>query len=158
MLIVVGFWAVPKYAISCTSCKWKGTKRRYESDFCFGTFANPSKISVSNWTNFSFLSPFCPHQYLQIARKLPSYGSIKFSNAITDFPCANSRVNISIGNKELSIQTTTVDGKCQETKFKITRMRCWRVTTNYNVSIFWIYLHEWCIKSNTNLKTILNIF
>lgn len=75
-------------------------------------------------------------QYLQIARKLPSYGSIKFSNATADYPRANSLVNILIGNKELLIQTTTNDGKCQETKFKITRMRCWRVTTNYNVSSF----------------------
>lgn len=73
-------------------------------------------------------------QYLQIARKLPSYGSIKFSNASADYPRANSLANILIGNKELSIQTNTIDGKCQETKFKITRMRCWRVTTNYNVS------------------------
>ncbi|XP_055321009.1 sorting nexin-17 [Sitodiplosis mosellana] len=71
-------------------------------------------------------------EYLQIARKLPSYGSIKFSNATADYPYVNNLVNILIGNKELSIQSTTNDGKCQETKFKITRMRCWRVTTNYN--------------------------
>lgn len=95
-------------------------------------------------------------QYLQIARKLPSYGSIKFSNATADYPRANSLVNILIGNKELSIQTTTNDGKCQETKFKITRMRCWRVTTNYNVSsfvlhslsptLFFHYLSKFCGK------------
>lgn len=95
-------------------------------------------------------------QYLQIARKLPSYGCIKFTNATADYPRPNSLVNILIGNKELSIQTTTTDGKCQETTFKITRMRCWRITTNYNVclnanflristvlvyNIFWIIIH-----------------
>lgn len=38
-----------------------------------------------------------------------------------------------IGNKELCIRTN-LGNKIQETKFKVTRMRCWRVTTNYNVS------------------------
>lgn len=97
--------------------------------------ANKKDVSLTtnvsiHYTNYD-LNAF---QYLQIARKLPSYGSLKFSNVITDFPCANSVVNILIGNKELSIQSIN-DDKCQETKFKITRMRCWRVTTNYNVSI-----------------------
>lgn len=40
---------------------------------------------------------------------------------------------ILIGNKELCIRTN-LGNKIQETRFKVTRMRCWRVTTNYNVS------------------------
>lgn len=69
-----------------------------------------------------------------MARKLPSYGSIQFCHASVDYPKANNNVNIIIGNKELAIQTVSQDGNYHETKFKITRMRCWRVTTNYSVS------------------------
>lgn len=72
-------------------------------------------------------------QYLQIAKRLPSYGSIKFSNATVDYPKGNTLANILIGNKELCIQTMNNNEKCQETKFRITRMRCWRFSTNYNV-------------------------
>lgn len=70
-------------------------------------------------------------EYLEIARKLPSYGTIQFSNAIADYPEPNTLATIVIGNKELSIRTT-VGLKIQETKFKVTRMRCWRVTTIHN--------------------------
>ncbi|XP_037032551.1 sorting nexin-17 [Bradysia coprophila] len=70
-------------------------------------------------------------EYLEIAKGLPSYGCIKFSNAIVDYPNANETAFILIGNKELCIRTN-LGNKIQETKFKVTRMRCWRVTTNYN--------------------------
>uniref|UniRef100_A0A0K8TSY8 Putative sorting nexin n=1 Tax=Tabanus bromius TaxID=304241 RepID=A0A0K8TSY8_TABBR len=69
--------------------------------------------------------------YLELARKLPSYGCIQFSNAIVDYPEPNTVAVIVIGNKELSIRTT-LGVKIQETKFKVTRMRCWRVTTIHN--------------------------
>lgn len=49
------------------------------------------------------------------------------------FPNSQPRF-ILIGNKELCIRTN-LGNKIQETKFKVTRMRCWRVTTNYNVSL-----------------------
>ncbi|XP_037915888.1 sorting nexin-17 isoform X2 [Hermetia illucens] len=70
-------------------------------------------------------------EYLEIARKLPSYGTIQFSNAVVDYPEPNTVATIVIGNKELSIRTN-VGMKIQETKFKVTRMRCWRVTTIHN--------------------------
>lgn len=100
---------------------------------------NKKEVSIKRderwiWLQFLLVGLLVHLQYLQIARKLPSYGCIKFSNATADYPRPNSLVHILIGNKELSIQTTTTDGKCQETTFKITRMRCWRITTNYNVS------------------------
>lgn len=72
---------------------------------------------------------------MELARNLPSYGCIQFCDAIVDYPTENERAVIIIGNKELSIRTA-IGTKIQETKFKVTRMRCWRVTTNYNVSIF----------------------
>lgn len=102
-------------------------------DFFYFSYQLSNKFHWTNQLWYFFSSSL---QYLQIARKLPSYGSIKFSNATADYPYVNNLVNILIGNKELSIQSTTNDGKYQETKFKITRMRCWRVTTNYNVRFF----------------------
>lgn len=68
------------------------------------------------------------HEYINIVRNLPSFGCIQFSNVICDFPDDNTTVTIIIGNQELGIRTA--NGKTiQETKFRVTRMRCWRVTT-----------------------------
>lgn len=75
-----------------------------------------------------------PFQYLEIARNLPSYGCLKFSNAIVDYPKPRTLANILIGNKELKIHSQ-LDDHHQESRFKVTRMRCWRVTTNYNVRL-----------------------
>lgn len=70
---------------------------------------------------------------MEIAKALPSYGCVKFTNCLVDYPKPNELSSILVGNKELSIQTIHGE-KCQETKFKVIRMRCWRVTTNYGVS------------------------
>lgn len=68
------------------------------------------------------------HEYMNIIRNLPSYGCIQFSNVHCDFPEPNTIATIIIGNQELGIRTAA--GKTiQETKFRVTRMRCWRVTT-----------------------------
>lgn len=69
--------------------------------------------------------------YMKIVSNLPSYGCIQFSNVISDYPDDNQKVTIIVGNKELGIRTL-VGKKIQETKFKVTRMRCWRVTTIMN--------------------------
>lgn len=70
-------------------------------------------------------------EYLDICRNLPSYGCIQFSNVICDFPEPDSVATIIIGNQELGIRTV-VGKTVQETKFRVTRMRCWRVTTITN--------------------------
>lgn len=70
-------------------------------------------------------------EYMKVVRNLPSYGCIQFSNVLCDFPESNTIATVIIGNQELGIRTT--DGKTiQETKFRVTRMRCWRVTTIIN--------------------------
>lgn len=69
-------------------------------------------------------------EYLNIVRNLPSYGCIQFSNVLCDFPEATV-ATIIIGNQELGIRTV-VGKTIQETKFRVTRMRCWRVTTVVN--------------------------
>lgn len=73
-------------------------------------------------------------EYLDIARSLPSYGCVQFPPAIVDYPEPNTISTVVIGNRELSLRTAH-GKKIQETKFKVTRMRCWRVTTIHNVSV-----------------------
>lgn len=72
-------------------------------------------------------------EYLEIARQLPSYGCIQFPPTSVDYPEPNTIANVVIGNRELCLRTAA-GKKIQETKFKVTRMRCWRVTTIHNVS------------------------
>uniref|UniRef100_U5EWH9 Putative sorting nexin n=1 Tax=Corethrella appendiculata TaxID=1370023 RepID=U5EWH9_9DIPT len=67
-------------------------------------------------------------EYIEIVRKLPGYGCIKFQRSIVDYPQPNTPATIIIGNKELNLLTSN-GMKIQETKFKVTRIRCWRVTT-----------------------------
>ncbi|CAD6996882.1 sorting nexin-17 [Ceratitis capitata] len=72
-------------------------------------------------------------EYIQMARQLPLYGCLQFSACIVDYPEPRTTALISIGNKELSMRTAKA-GKIYETKFRVTRMRCWRVTAMHNTS------------------------
>ncbi|KAG5674703.1 hypothetical protein PVAND_004655 [Polypedilum vanderplanki] len=67
-------------------------------------------------------------EYMKIVRELPSYGCLHFSNVVCDFPEKNTNATIVVGNQELSIRLQ-IGKTMQETKFRVTRMRCWRVTT-----------------------------
>lgn len=69
--------------------------------------------------------------YLKNIRNLPSYGCIQFPNVLSDFSDPSTVATIIVGNQELGIRTI-VGKTIQETKFKVTRMRCWRVTTVVN--------------------------
>lgn len=70
-------------------------------------------------------------EYVQMARQLPLYGCLQFSASHIDYPEPKTTALISIGNKELSMRTAKA-GKIYETKFRVTRMRCWRVTAMHN--------------------------
>ncbi|XP_037960641.1 sorting nexin-17 [Teleopsis dalmanni] len=70
-------------------------------------------------------------EYLEMARQLPLYGCLQFSAAMIDYPDPQTSALISIGNKELSMRTVR-GAKIYETKFRVTRMRCWRVTAMHN--------------------------
>ncbi|XP_055855145.1 sorting nexin-17 isoform X2 [Episyrphus balteatus] len=70
-------------------------------------------------------------EYIEIARNLPSYGCVQFSSAVVDYPEPNNIAVITVGNRELSIRSH-LGQKIHETKFRVTRMRCWRVTTIHN--------------------------
>ncbi|XP_058065184.1 sorting nexin-17 [Anopheles bellator] len=66
-------------------------------------------------------------EYLEIVRKLPLYGCLQFPRACVDYPEPNTIATVVLGNKELNLLTFCGDD-VQETKFKVTRIRCWRVT------------------------------
>jgi len=70
-------------------------------------------------------------EYLEMARNLTSYGCIQFPPCCIDYPEQNTMSSVVIGNRELCFRTM-VGKKVQETKFKVTRMRCWRVITIHN--------------------------
>lgn len=70
-------------------------------------------------------------EYVEVARQLPLYGCLQFLTSIVDYPDAETSALIAIGNKELSMRTVKQD-KILETKFRVTRMRVWRVTALHN--------------------------
>lgn len=72
------------------------------------------------------------HEYMAIVRSLPGYGCLQFTNVHCDFPEPDTIATIIIGNSELAIRTSYGNCQFQETKFKVTRMRSWRITTIHN--------------------------
>ncbi|XP_066603832.1 sorting nexin-17 isoform X2 [Prorops nasuta] len=66
--------------------------------------------------------------YLNLARSLKYYGYIQFASCFCDYPGPNSQVLVAIGGNELNLRVIASD-KYDEVSFKVTRMRCWRVTT-----------------------------
>lgn len=70
------------------------------------------------------------HEYMIQVRNLSGYGCLQFTNVNCDFPEPDTNAMIIIGNSELAIKTAFGNqGQYQETKFKVTRMRSWRITT-----------------------------
>ncbi|XP_064548089.1 sorting nexin-17, partial [Drosophila montana] len=72
-----------------------------------------------------------PLQYLELVRQLPSYGCLQFGAAQVDYPEVDTTALVTIGNRELSLRTAR-GTKIYETKFRVTRMRCWRVSAMHN--------------------------
>ncbi|XP_017005773.2 sorting nexin-17 [Drosophila takahashii] len=70
-------------------------------------------------------------EYMELVRQLPSYNCLQFDEAQVDYPEANTLALISIGNKELALRTAR-GAKIYETKFRVTRMRSWRVSVTHN--------------------------
>lgn len=72
-------------------------------------------------------------EYLDVARTLKYYGFLQFRPCVCDYPHPGSRVLVSIGNRELNLRVKLAEGQdVREGCFKVTRMRCWRITTLHN--------------------------
>ncbi|XP_076437859.1 sorting nexin-17-like isoform X2 [Babylonia areolata] len=69
-------------------------------------------------------------EYLRLARTLKFYGYIQFRPCLTDYPHPKTQVVVSAGGRELCFRVHVGD-QLQEGFFKITRMKCWRITTLY---------------------------
>ncbi|KAJ8923688.1 hypothetical protein NQ315_010269 [Exocentrus adspersus] len=76
-------------------------------------------------------SSLAKREYIELARKLKYYGFIHFMPCYCDYPKPQSRVSIAIGGQELSMKFLG-PGPGLEGCFKVTRMRCWRITATHN--------------------------
>lgn len=79
-------------------------------------------------------------EYLEIARNLPNYGTMVFTGCTVDYPERNTSASVILGNKEIHFQTLDAENgrptaTVQETKFRVTRIRCWKITTIQNVGM-----------------------
>ncbi|XP_052225977.1 sorting nexin-17-like isoform X2 [Dreissena polymorpha] len=68
-------------------------------------------------------------EFLRLARTLKHYGYMQFHPCVADYPHDQSHVLIAAGNKELSFRVKLAPDSVKEGSFKITRIRCWRITT-----------------------------
>ncbi|KAM4041605.1 sorting nexin-17 [Anomaloglossus baeobatrachus] len=73
-------------------------------------------------------------EFIQLAQTLKYYGYLKFEPCITDFPEKGCQVIVSAGNNELNFQVKLPNEHIKEGSFKVTRMRCWRVTSSVPLS------------------------
>lgn len=69
-------------------------------------------------------------QYLDLARTLKYYGYVQFQPCTCDYPYPGAAVIVSAGYRELNLRVTLDNGEIKEGCFKVTRMRCWRITTH----------------------------
>ncbi|XP_004083729.1 sorting nexin-17 [Oryzias latipes] len=69
-------------------------------------------------------------EFIHLAQTLKYYGYIKFDPCITDFPEKGCQVIVSAGNNELNFHVKLPNEQMKEGSFKVTRMRCWRVTSS----------------------------
>ncbi|XP_014475567.1 PREDICTED: sorting nexin-17 isoform X2 [Dinoponera quadriceps] len=67
-------------------------------------------------------------EYLSVARTLKYYGYIQFAPCFCDYPQHGSRVLLAIGRNELNLRILSSE-EGHEVVFKVSRMRCWRITT-----------------------------
>lgn len=67
-------------------------------------------------------------EYIELARLQKHYGFIQFTPSYCDYPRVDTKVLISIGDQELNMRILGTGQLVKEGSFKVTRMRCWRIT------------------------------
>ena len=77
-------------------------------------------------------------QYIRFAQTLKYYGTLQFKPCTVSYPEPGTKTLINAGNKELYFRVELPDGTNKEGIFKITRMRCWRITN----SVSYLLLHS----------------
>ncbi|XKL61739.1 hypothetical protein PGB90_001572 [Kerria lacca] len=66
-------------------------------------------------------------EYLEIARTLTYYGYIRFDGCTSDYPEPGIETVVSIGQKDLIFSPKSDYVSEREKKFRITRIRCWKI-------------------------------
>uniref|UniRef100_A0A1B6DZE8 PX domain-containing protein n=1 Tax=Clastoptera arizonana TaxID=38151 RepID=A0A1B6DZE8_9HEMI len=69
-------------------------------------------------------------EYMEMAQTLKYYGYTQFKPCTCDYPSPGSHSIVSAGSRELSLRVKLSTGEMKEGSFKVTRMRCWRITTH----------------------------
>ncbi|XP_061559785.1 sorting nexin-17 isoform X1 [Phycodurus eques] len=69
-------------------------------------------------------------EFIRLGQTLKYYGYIKFDPCATDFPEKGCQVIVGAGNNELNFHVKLPNEQMKEGSFKVTRMRCWRVTSS----------------------------
>ena len=76
-------------------------------------------------------------QYLTFAKCVKNYGLMQFEQCVCDFPKPNTNCVISIKSNELILRTLFhSNGRLSKGKdfiLRITRIRCWRLTTGFDL-------------------------
>lgn len=78
-------------------------------------------------------------EYIEYAQKLKYYGFMQFSQCYCDYPQPQSKVLVAIGDEELSLRILGPGTLVKEGVFKVTRMRCWRITATNVSAVFFTY-------------------
>lgn len=78
---------------------------------------------------------------MNVARYLKYYGYVQFAPCYSDYPQHGSRVLLAIGANELNLRVLSSEEE-QDIAFKISRMRCWRISTIQNVSNMYFLLRK----------------
>uniref|UniRef100_A0A8C5C187 Sorting nexin-17 n=1 Tax=Gadus morhua TaxID=8049 RepID=A0A8C5C187_GADMO len=73
-------------------------------------------------------------EFIRLGQTLKYYGYTKFDPCVTDFPEQGCHVMVSAGNNELNFHVKLPSEQMKEGSFKVTRMRCWRVTSSVPVA------------------------
>lgn len=86
-------------------------------------------------------------QYVELAKTLRHYGRVPAGEAVTELsnvtdgaPEGTCRVRVSLASKELTLLSLTPPGR--EQRYKVTRMRCWRITTLHTVSMIMCFIRS----------------
>lgn len=86
-------------------------------------------------------------EYIELARSLKYYGYIQFVPCYCDYPKPQTKVLVAIGGQELSLRL--IGQVIKEGSFKVTRMRCWRITATHvrifcysPIDVLKIYFHS----------------
>uniref|UniRef100_A0AAZ3PRY0 Sorting nexin-17 n=1 Tax=Oncorhynchus tshawytscha TaxID=74940 RepID=A0AAZ3PRY0_ONCTS len=69
-------------------------------------------------------------EFIRLCQTLKYFGYIQFDPCVTDFPEKGCHAIVSAGNNELNFQVKLPNEQMKEGSFKVTRMRCWRVTSS----------------------------